>query len=92
MALVDSKARTRNFWFQFDCTRASEILDEMNKFSRANQIWPSFWRAFSLAQRSRSQAQTRRIAASGDEVGKKHTMLTTGLLGKTQVLTDFKPH
>ena len=45
------------------------FLDKMNKFSTANQIWPSFRWAFSLAQGSRSLVQTRRIAASGDEMG-----------------------
>ncbi len=29
----------------------------------------SLWRAFKIAQRSRSLAQTRRIAASGDDIG-----------------------
>ena len=34
------------------------FFDEMNKFSTANQIWPSFRWAFSLAQGSRSLVQT----------------------------------
>ena len=40
----------------------------MNKISTANQMWPSFWWAFSLAPRPRFRVLTKRIAASGDEI------------------------
>ena len=69
--LGDSKTGTRNFWFHFGYAYALEILHEMNKFSTANQIWLSCWRVYSRAQRSRFLVQTRRIAASGDDIGRK---------------------
>ena len=67
-ALVESKTRTRKSWFRFDSARASEIVFEMNKFQQPMRFGRFFWRAFSLAQRSRFLAQSRRIAGSGDEI------------------------
>ena len=71
-ALVESKTGTRISWFRFDSARASEIvveMKEMNKFQPPMRFGRFFWRAFSLAQRSRFLAQSRRIAGSGDEIG-----------------------
>ena len=45
----------------------------MNKSSTANQIWPSFWRDFSLAQKPRFLALNKRIAASRGEIVKSLT-------------------
>ena len=56
-ALGDSKTGTRNFWFRFDSARASEIVVEA-----------SFQSSPEVPQRSRLLAQTRRIAASGDQI------------------------
>ena len=57
-ALGKSKTGTRN---QNHCARAREMV--MTR-TTANQLRSTLWRAFRLAQRS----QTRRIAASGDEI------------------------
>ncbi len=51
-------------WFRFDCARVPEIVVKRTSFLTANQIQM----LFRIAQRSRSLAQTRRIAASGDEI------------------------
>ena len=67
-ALVESKTGTRKSWFRFDSARALEIVVEMNKFQPPMRFDRFFWRAFSLAQRSRFLAQSRRIAGSGDEI------------------------
>ena len=60
------KTRRRNFWCVHACE--SDILDEVNKFTTANQIWPSFWWAFSWAQGSQVLVLTKRITASEDEI------------------------
>ena len=74
-ALVESKTGARKSWFRFDSARASEIVVEMNKFQQPMRFGRFFWRAFSLAQRSRFPAQSRRIAGSGDEIDSIWTRL-----------------
>ena len=53
-ALGDSKTGTWNFWSPLDCVHASQIVDDINKFSTANP-----------AKRSQFMVQTKRIAVSG---------------------------
>ena len=70
--------RTFKFWRVTDrpirsvfiVSTSSEVdnVEKRTSFLTANQIHTPLWRLFRIAQRSRSLAQTRRIAASRDEI------------------------